>query len=656
LLHKLSLNNMPVVNTKGAASSQGFGEFAKSGAATYIEDVFSTYLYTGNGSTQTITNGIDLSGKGGLVWIKSRSAATDHKLTDTVRGATKALISDTTGAQTTDTTGLTAFVTTGFTIGADANYNTSAATYVSWAFRKTPKFFDVVTWTGDGTGNRVIPHSLASVPGCMILKRTDAATNWSVWHNSLSSTTQSYLLLNDTAQQNSSASIWGNTAPTSTNFTVGSAQFNASAQTYVAYLFASNAGGFGLTGTDNVITCGSFTTDASANATINLGYEPQWVLIKPTSRADDWKIFDNMRGWAYATDGDKLLIPNSLIFEQATNAGNITSTGFTFSNATNETSIYIAIRRGPMKTPTVGTSVFGMSARAGTGANATVTGGQTDDAVLVKNRGSAVASLFSSRLTGTGYLVTSAIDAEASAGITLLQANPWDVMDGVKVGTTSTITNASGNTFINYLFKRAPSFFDMVCYTGTGANTTVTHNLGVVPEMMIVKKRNAVEDWGVYTAATGNTGSLRLNTTGAFIVQNVVWNNTSPTSSVFTVGTNSMVNATGDTYVWYGFATLAGVSKVGSYTGTGATQTISCGFTGGARFVLMKRTDTTGDWYIWDTARGMVSGTDPSLLLNTTAAEVNANSIYTATGGFQIVSTAAGINASGGTYIFLAIA
>ena len=647
---------MPVVNTKGAASSQGFGEFAKSGAATYIEDVFSTYLYTGNGSTQTITNGIDLSGKGGLVWIKSRSAATDHKLTDTVRGATKALISDTTGAQTTDTTGLTAFVTTGFTIGADANYNTSAATYVSWAFRKTPKFFDVVTWTGDGTGNRVIPHSLASVPGCMILKRTDAATNWSVWHNSLSSTTQSYLLLNDTAQQNSSASIWGNTAPTSTNFTVGSAQFNASAQTYVAYLFASNAGGFGLTGTDNVITCGSFTTDASANATINLGYEPQWVLIKPTSRADDWKIFDNMRGWAYATDGDKLLIPNSLIFEQATNAGNITSTGFTFSNATNETSIYIAIRRGPMKTPTVGTSVFGMSARAGTGANATVTGGQTDDAVLVKNRGSAVASLFSSRLTGTGYLVTSAIDAEASAGITLLQANPWDVMDGVKVGTTSTITNASGNTFINYLFKRAPSFFDMVCYTGTGANTTVTHNLGVVPEMMIVKKRNAVEDWGVYTAATGNTGSLRLNTTGAFIVQNVVWNNTSPTSSVFTVGTNSMVNATGDTYVWYGFATLAGVSKVGSYTGTGATQTISCGFTGGARFVLMKRTDTTGDWYIWDTARGMVSGTDPSLLLNTTAAEVNANSIYTATGGFQIVSTAAGINASGGTYIFLAIA
>lgn len=95
---------------------------------------------------------------------------------------------------------------------------------------------------------------------------------------------------------------------------------------------------------------------------------------------------------------------------------------------------------------------------------------------------------------------------------------------------------------------------------------------------------------------------------------------------------------------------------MGSYTGTGALQTINCGFTGGARWVMIKRTDSTGDWYVWDTARGMVSGTDPSLLLNSTAAEVNANSVYTTSVGFQIVSTAAGINASGGTYIFLAIA
>jgi hypothetical protein len=128
-------------------------------------------------------------------------------------------------------------------------------------------------------------------------------------------------------------------------------------------------------------------------------------------------------------------------------------------------------------------------------------------------------------------------------------------------------------------------------------------------------------------------------------------NVTSTTLSAF-----SGFEGVGVSCVAYLFATCAGVSKVGSYTGTGATQTISCGFTGGARFVLVKRTDSTGDWYVWDTARGMVSGTDPSLLLNSTAAEVNANSIYTATGGFQIVSTASGINTNGASYIFLAIA
>jgi hypothetical protein len=109
--------------------------------------------------------------------------------------------------------------------------------------------------------------------------------------------------------------------------------------------------------------------------------------------------------------------------------------------------------------------------------------------------------------------------------------------------------------------------------------------------------------------------------------------------------------------VAYLFATCPGVSKVGSYTGTSASQVINCGFTAGARFVLIKRTDSTGDWYVYDTARGMVSGTDPYLLLNNTAAEVNVNYVFTSSTGFTIQAAApAAINASGGTFIFLAIA
>jgi hypothetical protein len=306
--------------------------------------------------------------------------------------------------------------------------------------------------------------------------------------------------------------------------------------------------------------------------------------------------------------------------------------------------------------------VFGLSARTGTGADATVTGGQTDDAVLVKNRGSAVASLFSSRLTGTGYLVTSSSAAEVSAGATILQANPWDVMDGVKVGTTSTITNASANTYINYLFRRAPSFFDEVCYTGgTGTPRVLNHNLTTPPELVITKKRNAAgEDWVVHYNNGSSIIGGYLNSTSAFANSATAPSTdiTSLTSTTYTLNTsNGRVNGAFN-YVAYLFATCARVSKVGSYTGTAAAQTINCGFTAGARFVLIKRTDSTGDWYVWDSARGIIAGNDPYILLNTADAEVTSTDyVDTAATGFELSSTApAAINASAGTFIFLAIA
>jgi hypothetical protein len=234
-------------------------------------------------------------------------------------------------------------------------------------------------------------------------------------------------------------------------------------------------------------------------------------------------------------------------------------------------------------------------------------------------------------------------------------------MDGVKVGTTSTITNASANTFINYLFRRAPGFFDVVCYTGTATNRTINHNLGVAPELIIVKARSSALFWPVYSSSLANTEYLALNTTAAKNAAGAaLWNSTSPTSSVFSLGTADATNQAvpSTTFVAYLFATVAGVSKVGSYTGTAALQTINCGFTGGARFVLIKRTDSTGDWYVWDSARGISSGNDPYLLLNSAAAEVTGtNYVDTTSTGFQVTAAApAGINANGGTYIFLAIA
>jgi hypothetical protein len=217
----------------------------------------------------------------------------------------------------------------------------------------------------------------------------------------------------------------------------------------------------------------------------------------------------------------------------------------------------------------------------------------------------------------------------------------------------------SGYTVAYWNFRRAPGFFDEVCYTGTGVARTVSHNLGVAPELMIVKRRSGTAtNWRVYAAALGATKYLALDLTDAQATNTIVWNDTAPTSSVFTVGVAGAVNSSGDTFVNYLFASCPGVSKVGSYTGNGSSQTINCGFAAGARFVMIKRTDSTGDWYVWDTARGIVAGNDPHLSLNTTAAEVTTDdTIDTDSTGFVVNQVSAtNVNVSSATYIYLAIA
>jgi hypothetical protein len=621
----------------------------------YIEQVFSTYLYEGNGATQTITNGIDLSTKGGLVWLKSRGIVQDHGLTDTVRGADKFLRSNTTAAQQTIATGITSFNANGFSIGSTFNSNTPPATYVSWTFREQAKFFDVVTYTGTGS-NTTIAHNLDSVPGCIIVKRTDTTADWAVYHRSLANT--EYLVLNTTAAKATGATWWNSTTPTSTEFSVGTdASVNASGGTYVAYLFAHDAGGFGLTGTDNVISCGSATPNpATFEATINLGWEPQWVLTKSTAAVGSWLLTDNMRGMTVLGSEDSILRPNLSDAENTSNVIGITSTGF-ITQSYGTDFIYIAIRRGPMEIPTVGTTVFNTIARTGTGATATVTAGFPVDMYLMQRRPTVSFPNIVDRLRGnTKNIQTYQTDAETTTTNTV---TGFDNMTGAVVGAdTSGYVNESGITYANQMFRRAPGFFDEVCYTGTGADQTLAHNLGVIPELIIVKSRSNIANWLVKPEV--NTAKfLYLDLTNAIAGPGTsLWSSSNQTASNFYVGTATATNASAGTFVAYLFASCLGVSKVGSYTGTATTQQINCNFTTGARFVLIKRTDSTGDWYVWDTARGIIAGNDPYLLLNSTAAEVTSTDyVDTYAAGFELTSTApAAINANGGTYIFLAIA
>jgi len=645
--------------TLGAAGAAG-------GEGLYVDDVFSTYLYEGNGSTQTITNGIDLSGEGGMVWVKNRGSADyDHQIADTERGNTYYLRPDSTLSENSGSGALTSFNNNGFSLGNAGNFNLNGADQVSWTFRKAPGFFDVVTWSGNSTVGRVIPHSLGSAPGMILIKSTSSTYDWVVWHRDLAN--NEYLYLNTTAAKASSDNYFNNTTPDASGITLSSSGFvNGTGETYVAYIFAHDDQSFGTNGDESIIKCGSYTGNGSSTGpVIDLGWEPQWLLVKQSSISGaNWVLIDNMRG--FTADG---VISNLYVNSSSAETQNVTrispfSNGFQprFSgyevNQSGETYIYIAIRR-PHKPPEAATEVF--SVNTTTNDNNFNTTGFPVDAAIAANTNHTYGNMTSARFLGQKALFTNSTAAESS----LLTADTWTSNTSFRFAYAG-----GGYNWANYAFKRAPSFFDVVAYTGDGTydgSYSVNHNLEVVPEMIIAKNRGSVNFWNTYhSGLTSDTYQLNLNRNSAQLNTGQSWGPSAASFKPQYAGNSDYSsNHSGQNYIAYLFATLPGISKVGSYSGTGSDINVDCGFTAGARFVMIKRTDTQidgqtydTDWYVWDTARGIVSGNDPYLVLNETAAEVTSTDfIDPLNAGFTVTSSApAALNASGGTYIFLAIA
>jgi hypothetical protein len=623
---------------------------AAGGEKVYVDDVFSTFLYTGTGSARSINNGIDLAGEGGLVWIKDRDNSNDHALYDSERNLSYGLRTNSSSNLSADATQVTSLNNNGFSLGTGYNLfatNQNNADYVSWTFRKAPGFFDVVTYTGTGSA-RTVAHSLGSVPGMILVKRTDTTENWHVYHRSTGAT--KYLILDATNAEATGSSVWNDTTPTSTNFTVGTnGAVNGSGGTYVAYVFAHDDAQFGTDEDESIIKCGSYTGSGSPNKHIELGFEPQFVMFKNTTNSSDWFMMDIMRGFTVDGVADNYIFANKTDAEDVSPFINPTQTGFNFSstgagsNESGSTYIYMAIRR-PNKPPEAATEVFAIDTGSGSSIPNWDSGFPVDASWTKSVTAAGDPGFFTSRLIGSRGGYTHYANAEhADSGV------EWDS----NVGWGKNY----GSGYISFMFKRAPGFFDVVAYTGTGSAQNVTHNLDAVPELIIVKARDVVDHWQVYSSVTDETDFLMLNQTDATSDQASKWNDTAPTSSVFTVNTDTGVNQSTKAYVAYLFATLPGISKVGTYTGTGSANNIDCGFTAGARFVLIKRTDASGDWFVFDTARGIVSGNDFFLKLNSTSAQAGGDDyIDPYAAGFTINGTYSGLNASGGTYIFLAIA
>lgn len=313
--------------------------------------------------------------------------------------------------------------------------------------------------------------------------------------------------------------------------------------------------------------------------------------------------------------------------------------------------------------PTVvqGDDYFNTVLYTGTGSSLGVTGvGFQPDFVWIKERSGVADNALYDAVRGVQQQLesnTTTDETTESTGLTAFGS------DGFTVGSLAQV-NTSTDTYVAWNWKESTtSKFDIVTYTGNGTARTISHNLGVVPNMIIVKARTTAstdQGWPVYHSAnTANpeTDYLLLNSTAATADLDTVWNDTAPTSSVFSVGTNALVNANNDTYVAYLFANVAGYSAFGSYTGNGSADGpfVYTGFR--PSLVLLKPSSTTGDWAITDNKRqnpfNVVNG---DLTPNANYAEGTFGFHDFLSNGFKARATNPAWNTNGVTYIYMAFA
>lgn len=614
----------------------------------YVDDVFSAYTYTGNGSTQTITNGIDLAGKGGMVWAKSRASAASHLLWDTTRGSLKYLQADSTATEALVAEGVSAFGASGFNLTGSSLYygNGTGQTYVAWTFANAPKFFKVATVTKSSGSNATVDLSTLGTVGMVKVKRTDSTGSWYVWHRGLSA---GKLLIGETT---AAEATLGHITVSGTTLALVNGVIADGTYHVEAYAHDTSA--------DGLIQCGSFSGNGIVD--VNLGWEAQFVEIRAISLAAYSYLIDTARSWSIGKEVD--LRSNSSAAEIDRGAINThpTATGFKFDASqfsASATYIFKAIRR-PNRPPTSGTQVYNAISRTGTGAAATVTGvGFAPDLGLIRGRNNGMLPTQFDRLRGANRLLRSDTTiAEVTAYSDMLTS--YD-MDGITLGVDAGYGAVNQSTWpmINHFFKRAPGVMDQICYGGSGASKTEAHNLTVAPELWLGKGRSGATQWVWGSSLLAATEKIVMPSPAGKVTDATAWNSTYPTASAISLGTAAAVNTNATTCVLYMWATLAGVSKVFGYTGDGASgKVIPCGFTAGARFVLIVRTDAAGSVYLWDSTRGIVAGNDPHLCLDTTAAEVTTDdSIDPDASGFIVNQVAAtNINVNGATYIGLAYA
>ena len=687
--------------------------------STNVSKHFNTVIYTGTGTTNAITG---VGFEPDLIWVKNRDQSDSHAIVDSVRGITSPapyIASDRTDAQFTSTNMPTSVQSDGFTItGNGGRTNTSGEDYVVWCFNaggaptatntggQTPTSgskmvdgtavtnnyptadiyptkqsvntklgFSITKYTGAGSG-KSLPHGLDVPPEMYIIKTTSTSNNW--WVYTVHGGDFQYLKLNGADSGTDADQYYDR--PTANVIEQGQT-LNT---TNIMYSFASKRG---------VSKVGSYTGTGASGNKVYTGFEPAFLMIKGTDQTSDWIILDNKR------DASN---PNSARLDANSNGTEYTGEnlvdfnrdGFTLvtnsasKNGNNKNFIYYAIAKDTNETELVDGLGFKPSIDpddhfntviyTGNSSTNSITGvGFKPDLVWIKNRTKAGGHWLTDSVRGVSKgIMTQSTSTEIT---TLPELMSSFNSDGFTVGYISNdTTNISTSDYVAWCFNAGGNEvtntdgainstvrvnnnlgFSITKYTATGVTATVGHGLDAAPDMIIAKTTNQAYNWMVYHKDLGASNYLMLNSTNTSASSSTFMNNTNPTSSVFTAGAGQNLNyASGNQIITYNFTSKRGVSKAGSYEGTGTSgNKIFTEFE--PAFVMVKNIDDSGGWLMYDNVRDADGVINKFLYANLTNAESNASTatITPNKDGFTIGnSNSVHLNRSGDTFIYLAFA
>ena len=647
---------------------------------------FNVVLYTGTGAAQSITG---VGFQPDIVWIKKRTGGTaSHSLSDSSRGNNLIVQTNEVSAEASGQITLDA---DGFTIGnGNALRNSAGAAYCAWCWKvdggtKTSNTdgsitsnvqvnqktgISIITYTGNGSSGATIGHGLSSAPEMLWSRRLTGSAAWGVYNKYNTGSPAGQRLKLDTDDPTLTTNdYWAGVEPTSSVFSVGTENaVNVNGQDYVMYAFHS------ITGYSKLNT---YTGNGSATAgpIINTGFEPAYVMIKRTDGQDDWIVVDKFR--SPSNSRYNYLMPNSNAEENGSASGtinplvNFLTNGFQIAatwgavNSNGSTYIYMAFASDPSAAPILADSFHTTTYTGNSGTQALSGFGFKPSMIWFKARTVAFDhGLYDSVRGGTSLIYPSLSQAASTVTNGIQSFNP----DGVTVGANNK-QNDSSSTYVGWAWKanslpsintdgtiqsvvsaNQASGFSIVTATAPSSGVfTVGHGLNAEIDLYIIKNTSSTGGWITYVRDLGADKYLILNDTAAAATSTSFWDNTNPTSSVFTMNAGSVITG-GANFVTYCFKSIDGFSKISTYTGNGSTQSITgLGFQ--PSWVLIKETSASESWRVFDSARGATKRLFP----NTSGTESTAADSLTAfdSDGFSLGSSA-GVNENTQTYLYVA--